>query len=90
MVKLSSVLIIVEGVLVLMLDFLSGIMDFITMLGSTLIMLIKSTLDFFLMIPSFLAYLTTSVAVLPSFIVPFVVAGIFLSVILLIVGRGSQ
>lgn len=71
-----------------MLDFLSGIMDFITMLGSTLIMLIRSTLDFFLMIPSFISYLLTSIAVLPAFLVPFVVAGVFLSVILLIVGRG--
>lgn len=71
-----------------MLDFLSGIIDFITMLGSTLIMLIRSTLDFFLMIPSFISYLLTSIAVLPAFLVPFVVAGVFLSVILLIVGRG--
>lgn len=70
-----------------MLEWLSQIGDFLLLIVNVVIMVVSSTLKFLLMIPQWLTFLHLGTAMLPGIIVPFVVAGISLTVVLLILGR---
>ena len=70
-----------------MLEFLSTISNAIFTLFNLLINLVNGLLQFFMMIPQFVAYLETVFAYVPSPLVVFLMMGGLISVILLIVGR---
>lgn len=70
-----------------MLEFFSGIADAIYTVFQLLLNMVQGLVQFFLMIPQFLTYLTTVFAYVPSPLVVFLAMGVTISVILLIVGR---
>ena len=70
-----------------MLEFFSGIADAIYTVFQLLLNMVQGLVQFFLMIPQFLTYLTTVFAYVPAPLVIFLTMGVTISVILLIVGR---
>ena len=72
------------------------VLDFLSSIGDTLLLIINVVISFFsglitvvTMIPRFVSLLTIYTASLPSYVVPFITAGILLSVVYLLVGRNS-
>ena len=72
------------------------VLDFLSSIGDTLLLIINVVISFFsglitvvTMIPRFVSLLTIYIASLPSYVVPFITAGILLSVVYLLVGRNS-
>lgn len=70
-----------------MLEFLSTLANALFTVFNLLINMVKGLLQFFSMIPQFLAYLETVFAYVPAPLVVFLMMGVLISVILLIVGR---
>ncbi len=70
-----------------MLEFFSSIADAIFTVFQLLLNMVQGLVQFFLMIPQFLTYLTTVFAYVPAPLVVFLSMGVTISVILLIVGR---
>ena len=70
-----------------MLDFLSTFANALFTLFNLLINIVKGLLQFFSMIPQFVAYLEAVFAYGPAPLVVFLMMGVLISVILLIVGR---
>lgn len=70
-----------------MLDFLSNIADALFTVFNLLVNMIKGLIQFFMMIPQFIAYLTSVFAYVPAPLVVFLMLGVLISVVLLIVGR---
>ena len=70
-----------------MLEFFSSIADAIYTVFQLLLNMVQGLVQFFLMIPQFLTYLTTVFEYVPAPLVIFLSLGVTISVILLIVGR---
>lgn len=70
-----------------MLEFFSSIADAIFTVFKLLLNMVNGLVQFFLMLPQFLAYLTTVFSYVPAPLVVFLSLGVTISVILLIVGR---
>lgn len=70
-----------------MVAFLSSIADALLTVFDILFLIIKSLVQFIVMIPTWLVFLTTSVGYVPGVILPFIMFGISLSVILFLIGR---
>lgn len=70
-----------------MIEFLSTLANAVYTLFQLLINIVNGILQFFLMLPQFLAYLETVFAYVPAPLVVFLMMGVLISVILLIVGR---
>ena len=70
-----------------MLEFFSSIADAIYTVFQLLLNMVQGLVQFFLMIPQFLTYLTAVFAYVPAPLVIFLSLGVTISVILLIVGR---
>lgn len=70
-----------------MLDFLSTFANAVYVLFNLLINIVNGILQFFMMLPQFIAYLETVFAYVPAPLVVFLMMGVLISVILLIVGR---
>lgn len=70
-----------------MIELLKSIVTVITSVITFFIHSIESLIAFFLNIPTYTAFLISSVNLLPSVIIPFAVASISLLVMMLIIGR---
>lgn len=70
-----------------MLSWLSQLGNFILTVVNFVVMFLTSTVNFLLMIPRWLTFLQLGTTALPGVIAPFALTGIFLTVILLIMGR---
>lgn len=66
---------------------MAEILKFLEAVGGFIISILQSILEFFIMIPQWIAMLTTSVAFIPGILLPFVMLGIFITLLLLIMGR---
>lgn len=67
-----------------MIDFLQGIVDTFNFILSFLGMLINSFIQFLMMIPNMIIFLTASTAFVPTFLVAFFLASISISIIMAI------
>lgn len=70
-----------------MLEFFSSIGDTLLLLVNVIISLFRGFITVITLMPVMLGQLTAYVTLLPSYVVPFVVAGFALSIAYLIVGR---
>lgn len=70
-----------------MISMITQIIDVIVLLFTGIVSFLTSTLRIVLMIPEFLAFIFSLVALMPSFISVFIVAGVTASVLFLIIGR---
>lgn len=70
-----------------MIDFLAQIIDIIKMCINFLIHTIQSLYDFVTLIPRGVAFVTNAMLYIPSAFVAYIVAGIGVSIILVIIGR---
>jgi hypothetical protein len=70
-----------------MLDFLKQIASVISVVFDGILSTLQATVTLFLNIPKFVVFITSSVALLPPVLVPFIVFGVTASVLLLILGR---
>lgn len=70
-----------------MLDFFAQIGEVLLAIVDLIVNVVTSLVKFFTMVPSWIAFLVTSVGYLPGIVVSFILVGVFISVILLIVGR---
>lgn len=70
-----------------MFDWLKSIADTIFTVFQLLLNIINGIVQFFIMVPKFVAYVTTAVAYIPAPLVIFITVGTTISVVLLIVGR---
>ena len=70
-----------------MVDFISGIFEFFLMIGSLVLMLIQSLLNFILSIPKYLTVAYTVIDILPNIIKFPILIGLPLMVIMVILGR---
>ena len=66
---------------------LAEIVDFIGSIVGLVSSMVSSLLQFFVMIPQWLGMLGTSVALIPGILFPFAMLGIFITLLLLIMGR---
>ncbi len=71
----------------ILLEFFTSIGNAIYTVFQLLLNMVQGLVQFFLMIPQFLTYLTTVFAYVPAPLVIFLTMGVTISVILLIVGR---
>lgn len=70
-----------------MLDFLKQIVDFIALIADLVINTVEGILEVFLLLPKYIAFVTSSAVLLPSVIVGFLLFGFTTSVLLFMVGR---
>ena len=70
-----------------MLEWLSQIGDSLLLVWNIVKSLFFSVVKFISMIPDCLAFLHTSVFLLPGILVPFIILGITISVLFLVIGR---
>lgn len=70
-----------------MLDFFVQIGDSLSVLFSMVVSFIESFVRFLGMLPVWLSFLQTAVFYLPHLVAPFILAGIFLTVLFFILGR---
>lgn len=70
-----------------MLDFLKQIVDFISLIADLVINTVEGILEVFLLLPKYIAFVTSSAGLLPSVIVGFLLFGFTTSVLLFMVGR---
>lgn len=70
-----------------MVDFLKQIVDFLVLLVDLITNVIEGILQIFLLLPRYVAFITTSVGLLPSLVVGFIMFGFFVTVVLFMVGR---
>lgn len=70
-----------------MLNLLSSFVTTVTAIVQFVIHAIVSLLNFLLMIPTYIAFIVSSVNVLPSVVIPFVIASIWVTAYLFIIGR---
>ena len=70
-----------------MLDFLKQIVSVISVVFDGILSTLQATVTLFLNIPKFVVFITSSVALLPPVLVPFIVFGVTASALLLILGR---
>lgn len=73
-----------------MLNLLRSIIEFITAIVSFIIHAIGSLLNFITLIPTYVSFLITSINVLPSVFIPFMIATITLSVVLFVLNRRAS
>lgn len=71
-------------------------LDFLSSIGDTLLLVVNVVISFFsglitvvTMVPRFISLLAIYTASLPSYVVPFITAGILLSVVYMLVGRNN-
>lgn len=72
-----------------MVEFFSGIADVLTMIVDLVIMVVKSIINFIILLPSWKAFLVSSFLYLPGIVLPFVMYGLILTVIFFIIGKQS-
>lgn len=72
-----------------MLEFLSGIADTLTLIVELIIIVITSMVKFVMMIPQWLAFLTTSFLYIPGIILPFVMFALIVTIIFFLIGKQS-
>jgi hypothetical protein len=70
-----------------MFNWLKSIADTIFTVFQLLLNIINGIVQFFIMVPKFVAYVITAVAYIPAPLVIFITVGTSISVVLLIVGR---
>lgn len=70
-----------------MLDFLKGIVDFLTAVGSLIINMVQGLLSIFPLITQSIAFFTYVYAYVPSVLLVFLLAGISICVIFQLIGR---
>lgn len=70
-----------------MLEWLTQFGDFLSLVVNGMISVIRSFFTFLGMLPQWTTYLSAAASYAPSVLNTFIVAGIFISIILLIVGR---
>ena len=70
-----------------MLDFLEQIVDVISTLIGLITNVVSALLNFVLLIPSYITFLTLSVGYLPSVFLSFILFGFFVCILLLFLGR---
>lgn len=70
-----------------MLKILSEIANSIIAVFQFLVNTITSLLDFFVHIPSYLGFITQSISLLPSILIPFAIASIAIYIFLFTVGK---
>lgn len=70
-----------------MLDALTAIISAIQSVIQFLINTVNSLVSFFASIPTYVAFLTSSINLIPSVIVPFAIAGVSVYVVLLLIDR---
>lgn len=70
-----------------MLEYLQGVMDMFVSVIAVLVNIVKGLFEFVALLPDWLAFLHLSVGLLPSLLVSFIMFGIFISALLMIVGR---
>ena len=73
-----------------MLSLLQNIAEIIITAVTLIIHIIESFVNFILNIPNYTAFLISSVNILPSVLIPFVVASISIYVIYLLIDRGAK
>lgn len=66
---------------------MADILKLLESFGGFIVSVLKAILEFFIMIPQWISMLTTSVAFIPGILLPFVMLGIFITLLLLIMGR---
>lgn len=70
-----------------MVDFLKQIVDFIVLLVDLIINIVEGILEIFLLLPRYIAFVTSTVAYMPSLLIGFIMFGFFVTVLLFMVGR---
>lgn len=70
-----------------MMQFLQSIVDFFAMIVDFVASIVDGILTFFMMIPSYVTFLTASVGFMPDILIPFIMLGVFISVLFIIIGR---
>lgn len=70
-----------------MIEALRSIIDIITSLIGLVINIITSLINFMMKIPSYSAFLITSINLLPVVIIPFALLGISIYIVLFVIGR---
>lgn len=70
-----------------MLEAIFQIIDVLALVFSGLVSFLTSTVKIMLMIPDFLLFILSLVAVMPPFIATFIVAGVTASILFLVIGR---
>lgn len=70
-----------------MIEIFNSILDFIVAIGNFLLNTILSLFSFIRSIPQYIDFLSTTIGVLPAWLLPFMVAGISLTVIAMLIRR---
>lgn len=73
-----------------MLDFLQNIVDAISVAFDTLVNFVSGIVQLVKMLPQAVLFVSNASGYLPTFIVGFITAGVFISVIFMIVGRSGS
>lgn len=68
---------------------LAEILEFLEAVGGFIISTLQAILEFLVMIPQWIAMLGTSVAFIPGILLPFAMLGMFITILLLLMGRNS-
>lgn len=70
-----------------MIDLLSSIVETIVSLVQFVINAINGLIQLLLLIPQALAFVTSSISMLPPFVIPFILAGLYIGIVQYIVGK---
>lgn len=70
-----------------MLNILSSFINTMMSIVNYMVNAVNNLINLFSHIPAYVTFLTTSVAVLPSFIIPYAICAIGICVVLFIIGR---
>lgn len=70
-----------------MIDLLTSIIETIVSLVQFVINAINGLIQLFLLIPQAISFITSSIAMLPPFVVPFIMAGLYIGIVQYIVGK---
>lgn len=68
---------------------LAEILEFLEAVGGFIISTLQAILEFLVMIPQWIAMLGTAVAFIPGILLPFAMLGMFITILLLLMGRNS-
>lgn len=70
-----------------MIDLLSSIVETIVSLVQFVINAINGLIQLLLLIPQAIAFITSSISMLPPFVIPFITAALYIGIVQYIVGR---
>ena len=70
-----------------MIDLLTSIVETIVSLVQFVINAINGLIQLLLLIPQAIAFITSSISMLPPFVVPFIMAGLYIGIVQYIVGK---